>query len=188
MVIREYHIDSPRIFHSPKPYFGPFTRRVEVKIFYIRAHESGIRGQNDTIEKNFGSGHVSGGGADIARIVNEVTANGEADAVAFRFLRADCGNDASIGHFAIGWHLVSSNEANGFRAGGHASANTLGKASESVVKSMNPFFFSWTMGKLVVFKGLASEGVQYGVGDMLEHGGRQREYGTSDGGNVVGTR
>jgi hypothetical protein len=25
MVIREYHIDSPRIFHSPKPYFGPFT-------------------------------------------------------------------------------------------------------------------------------------------------------------------
>jgi hypothetical protein len=22
---REYHIDSPRIFHSPKPYFGPFT-------------------------------------------------------------------------------------------------------------------------------------------------------------------
>ncbi len=25
MIIREYHIDSPRIFHSPKPYFGPVS-------------------------------------------------------------------------------------------------------------------------------------------------------------------
>jgi hypothetical protein len=107
--------------------------------------------------------------------------------VGFRFLPADCGNDASIGHFAIGWHLVPSNEVNGFCAGGHASANTLGEASEFVGKSMNPFVFSCTLGKLAVFEGLASEGVQYGVGNVLEHGSRQREHGSSDGGNAVDT-
>jgi hypothetical protein len=58
----------------------------------------------------------------------------------------------------------------------------------SLVNPLNPFDFSSTLGKLAVFEGLASEGVQYGVGDVLEYCGWQRKYGSSDGGNVVDTR
>jgi hypothetical protein len=54
--------------------------------------------------------------------------------VRFGFLWADRGNNLSVGNFAVRGDLVHSDEPDGFGAGRHAGADTLGEASEFVGK------------------------------------------------------
>jgi hypothetical protein len=69
---------------------------------------------------------VGGGCADIAGVVDEVAANGEADSVGFGLLRANGRDNTPVGDFAIRQYLFTFDEVNCVRTGWHTSVNTLG--------------------------------------------------------------
>jgi hypothetical protein len=108
--------------------------------------------------------------------------------VGFGLLRANGSDNTPIGYFAIIRYLFTLDEVNCVRTGGLTSANTLGEATNFVGKPMDPFDFGGALRELVVFEGLASDGIQYRVGDVLAQCGGQQEDTSSKGGCMVGAR
>ena len=106
----------------------------------------------------------------------------------FSFLGANGGDNAAIGDGTIGGYLVTPDKVNGLGAGGHSCAETLGEAANFVGKSVDPLVFGGTLREVAIFQGLASEGIKDGVSNMFVERGGQWEDGSSDGGDVVGTR
>ena len=135
-------------------------RGVEIEVFDIRAHETGVGSGNDAVEEDFGSSHVGGRCADIAGVVDEVAADGEADSVRFGLLRANGGNNSSVGDLAVRRYLFTLDEVNCVRNGGHTSADTLDQATNFVGKAMDPFVFGGALRELAVFEGLASDWIE----------------------------
>jgi len=59
---------------------------VEIEILDVSDHAFGARSGDDAVEENFGCGQAGCFGADIARILDSVAANGGACALGLRFL------------------------------------------------------------------------------------------------------
>jgi hypothetical protein len=87
-------------------------RGVEIEVFDIPAHETGAGSGSDAVEEDFGSSHIGRRCADIARVVDEVAAGGEADPVRFGLLRANGGDNSSVGDLAVRRYLFTLDEVN----------------------------------------------------------------------------
>jgi hypothetical protein len=104
------------------------------------------------------------GSAGVSRIIEAVAANCEMDTMCFSFLGTDCGNNATVGNFAVAWDCVFSLDR--FAACFHAVANTLSKAAEFLGKAMCPDVFLDALYEVSVFLDLAGDGIGDGVGKM----------------------
>ena len=67
-----------------------------------------------------------------------VTTNCEADALGFRFVRADCAFLFTVGHFAVLGYFVVWDEEDGVRCC-HSSKTSLGKSVEVGIHSLPDF-------------------------------------------------
>jgi hypothetical protein len=74
---------------------------VRLESTHPRTLLGGLLSGNDAVEEDFGSSHVGGRCADIAWVVDEVAADGEADSVGFGLLRANGGDNSSVGDLAV---------------------------------------------------------------------------------------
>ena len=128
-----YHVDGQA--HV----FVPFHWGVQVEIFDVAHHELGIRVGEDAVEDKLGGSHVGGQGAEVARIVNEVSAKGEADAMLLGILGPGGGDDAAVGDLAPDGYLVVSGEYNRFGAVCHPVANAAGESAELVGEGSAPY-------------------------------------------------
>ena len=68
-----------------------FELGVRVKITDVKAHESGTRCGDGAVEKKFRRGDITVGCVGLTGVVNEISANGEADAVRVFFVRSIVG-------------------------------------------------------------------------------------------------
>ena len=80
----------------------------------------------------------------------------------------------AIGDFAALWNRIRSYEVNGFGAGGHAGADTLGESAKVVGVGANTDSLVWTVDEVVVFKRLAGIGVNDRVGFVEVGAGADR--------------
>ena len=94
-----------------------------------------------------------------ARLVELVATDSDVYAMDFFFVRTEGGDEAAIGDFAAAWNRRQIYKVNGVGAGGHAGANTLGESAKVVGVGTNPDGLVWTAAEVVVFKSLASIGV-----------------------------
>jgi hypothetical protein len=66
----------------------------EVEFFDVHGHELGTGGGDDTVEKELGSSEAGCLSADLARVVDVFTTDGEADTMWLHFLRSVKDNEA----------------------------------------------------------------------------------------------
>ena len=103
-----------------------------------------------------------------SRVVELVATDSDAYAMEFLFLRTEGGNEVSA------WNRIRSYKVNGFGAGGHAGADTLGESAKVVGVGANPDGLVWTAAEVVVFESLAGLGVNDGVGFGVVGAGAER--------------
>ena len=94
--------------------------------------EMACTGRGDgTVDDQLGSGEVGRFSADVERVLDEVSADGEASTFRFGLLWTIVANDAAIGNGAIGRDVGVRDEENG--VGAHnAVADALGEATQLV--------------------------------------------------------
>lgn len=91
----------------------PVHGGIEVKIFDVHGHELGIGRGEDTVEEKFGGGEASSLGANIARIVDEVSTHSPADTT-WLFLLGTISDDvAEVGGTSTFRDLVVADEVDG---------------------------------------------------------------------------
>jgi hypothetical protein len=106
--------------------FIPLHGSVEVENLDFGYYEAGVGGGDHTVEEALGGPKLGGGRADGARVTKAIAANGEPGAIRFRFLWANCGNNASIGDFTVRGDLVLADPPDGIGARRHASTYPVG--------------------------------------------------------------
>lgn len=111
---------------------------VEVEVGDVNAAVGGVVSGEGAVDDKFGSSRVCSGRADVARVVDEVAANGEADTVGSGFLRADIDNNAEVGGFAIGREIIVFDEVDGFSALDVSAGVALDKAADFVGTAVDP--------------------------------------------------
>ncbi len=75
----------------------------QVEVLEVAHHASSIWGGQDAVEKEFSGDEVGGFGADVAVILNLVTANGPAHMVWYHFFGVVCTHNAKIGCLFVVW-------------------------------------------------------------------------------------
>ena len=76
---------------------------VQVEVLDVNGEEMGFWRAEDTVEQNFGHGHVSGLGGYTEGVVNEITTNSDIDTVHFFLVGVDVTNTTSVScSFAFG--------------------------------------------------------------------------------------
>ena len=118
--------------------FVPVHGIVEVKIFNIKGAESGIGCGDDTVDKDFRRGQVSGFRGDVTRKLNAIAANGATDAVLFCFIGLEFSDGTKIGGFTSYGKVGSWDKKNGVGAGRHVGQYTLGEAAEFIGGALTP--------------------------------------------------
>ena len=76
-------------------------RRFEVHVFDVGATKFGTGRAHDAIPHDFGGDHVGRPRGEFVGIIDEVAANGDADAVRVVFLRAMVDDNTGVGHRTV---------------------------------------------------------------------------------------
>ena len=167
--------------------FVPFHWGVQAEIFDVARHELGIQRVDDNVEEELGGSHVRVWRADIARIVNEVSANGEADVMLLGLLGTDGGDDAAVGDLAPNGYLIVPDEDDGFGPGCHSVTNAAGESAELVGKGLVPYVGGCSVDKVTVLLVLTSYGIDKNVGSVDAYIGDEKELGgLCNRGDVIG--
>jgi hypothetical protein len=88
-------------FHVLKSIEGGF----QIETLDVGAHVLGVWRADDAVPKELGGRKVGRTGGQFARVVDEVAADCDADAVWVVLLRAVIDNDSGVGNRAVGWDL-----------------------------------------------------------------------------------
>ncbi len=78
------------------------------------------------------SGEINSGGADIARVVNTITATGEMNAAAVGFVLFEGKNNGEICSRSIGWFISVVDEMDFVGTIGHGGADPLCKTANFI--------------------------------------------------------
>jgi hypothetical protein len=141
----------------------PIKGRVEVEVFEVDSHEFGFGGWDDTVEQYLGSGEAGGFCADVAGIINQVAADGEAGSFDFCLLGTDGDYYAAVCDSAIFWDVLAFDELDGVGAGFHAIADT-----EFVGKWSGPFGAGFRIFyEMAILHCVAGCGVGDGMSEMF---------------------
>ena len=108
------------VFDGDAHVFMSWKRGAKIKIRNVNGHELCSRSGNNAVKKTFDCGEIRGGCADLASILNAVTANnGDMDTLRFGFEWFFGSDNAKIGGEAARGAYQCKNEAHSVGARGH---------------------------------------------------------------------
>ena len=85
--------------------FFPFHGSIEVKIFQVEAEPFCFWVRKGGVDEYFGGNHVSSWCANVARVVNEVAADGESCALCFLLLWSNSADKFHVGGRPSCWEV-----------------------------------------------------------------------------------
>ena len=85
--------------------FGSIKRCVEIEVLYVPTHHSSISGGDDGVCVGFKCCEVGRGRAGVARVFDEISANGESRSFFFLFVWFELTHKFAISDRAVLWDL-----------------------------------------------------------------------------------